>query len=115
MAKQDLLFLLLPSTFLLIVAGLALSSSGALSFSPRVEERRQQDFEKFIAKIQKGEVQPTKEQWLTVLRDSRKVERVIESGHVVLTRFLAGGILIGVVLQVYVVFRFKARYRKMAG
>lgn len=107
MTKRDFLFLLLPSAFFVLIAGLALSSSGALSFSPEIEQQRQQDFEKLVAKVQSGEVQPTKDKWIDLLRNSRKVELAVERGHVVLTRFLACGILIGVVLQAYMLFRVR--------
>lgn len=90
---------------------LALSSSGALSFSPQIELRRGQDFEKLVAKIQSGEVQPTKDKWIEMLRSSRNVELAAERGHVVLTRYLACGILIGVVLQAYVLFRVRSGRR----
>jgi hypothetical protein len=106
-SKRDFFFLLLPSAFLILVACLALSSSGALSFSPEIERRRQQDFEKLVAKIQSGEVQPTKDKWIEMLRSSRNIELAVERGHVVLTRYLACGMLIGVVLQAYMLFRVR--------
>ncbi len=107
MTRRDFFFLLLPSAFLILIAGLALSSSGALSFSPEIEQRRQQDFEKVVAKIQSGEVQPTKDKWIDILRSSRNVEQAVERGHTVLLRFLACGILIGVVLQVCMLLRVR--------
>jgi hypothetical protein len=110
MTKRDFL-VLLPSAFLILIACLALSSSGALSFSPQIELRRGQDFEKLVAKIQSEEVQPTKDKWIEMLRSSRNVELAAERGHVVLTRYLACGILIGVVLQAYVLFRVRSGRR----
>ena len=107
MTKRDFLLLFLPSAFFILIAGLALSSSGALSFSPAIEQRRQQNFEKFVAKIQSGEVQLTKEKCIDLLRDYKNLELAMAKGHVVLTRFLAGGILVGVVLQAYMLFRVR--------
>jgi hypothetical protein len=114
MTKNDLLWLLMPSILLVLIAALALSCSGALSFSPQIEQQRQQDFEKLISKVQSGAVQPTKDQWIALLRDSKKVELATEAGQVVLTRFLSGGILVGVALQALITFRIRAAHRKSA-
>jgi hypothetical protein len=107
MTKRDFVVLLLPSAFFVLIAGLALSSSGALSFSSAIEQRRQQNFEKLIAKIQSGQVQLTKDKCVELLRDSKKLELAMAQGHLVLTRFLACGILVGVVLQAYMLFRVR--------
>ncbi len=114
MTKRDTLFLLLPSAFLILIAVLALSSARAFSFVPRIEQRRQQDFERFVAKIQSGEVQPTKEKWIDLLRGSREVAAEIEKGHAALARILTAGIFVGVLIQTYVIFRVKAGLRKTA-
>ena len=107
MTKRELFLLLLPSAFFVLIAALALSSTGALSFSPTIEQRREQNFEKFVAKIQSGELQPSKEKWIELLRDSRNVEVAMESGHIVLTRYLACSILVGVVFQACLLFRVR--------
>lgn len=107
MTKRDFLFLLLPSAFFLLTAALALSSTGALSFSPTIEQRRQQNFEKFLARVQSGEVQPSKDKWIELLRDSRNLELAMERGHIVLTRYLACSIFVGVILQAFMLFRVR--------
>jgi hypothetical protein len=93
MTKRDTLFLLLPSALLILVAVRALSVAPAFSFVPRIEQRREQDFERFVAKVQSGEMQPTKEKWIELLRGSRevgaKVATELEKGHAALTRTLA--------------------------
>jgi len=114
MTKRDVIFLLLPGAFLLFIAVLALSSARAFSFSPRIEQRRQQDFERFVAKVQSGEVQPTKDKWIELLRGSRQVAAVMENGHALFAKLLAAGILAGVLIQTYVIFRVKAGFRKAA-
>jgi|ERR1051326_148198 hypothetical protein len=93
MPRRDFLFLLLPSAFLLFIAGLALACPTGFSFPPRIEQRRQQSFEKFIAQIQSGEVHLTKDQWIKLLRDARDVEQVAQEGYASLTRIVACGIL----------------------
>jgi len=108
MTKQETLFLLVPRAFLVFVAWLAMSSLGAFSFSPRIEQRRQQQFEEFVAKVQSGEVHPTTNQWIKLLRSSKAVAEPIVAGHIRILRILSCGILVGVALQVYVIFRVRA-------
>jgi hypothetical protein len=111
-SKRDTVFLLLPSAFLLVIAALALSSANAFSFDRQIEQRHQQNFEEFVAKIQSGEVQPTKEKWIITLRDSKKIEADVEKAHATLSRILASGIFVGVLIQMYVIFRVKAGLRR---
>jgi flagellar biosynthesis regulator FlaF len=116
MTKKDTLFLLLPSAFLILIAVLALSCAPAFSFVPRIEQRRRQNFERFVAMVQSGELQPTKEKWIELLRGSREVGAEVatdlEKGNATLMRMLAAAILLGVLIQAYVIFRVKAGLRK---
>ena len=115
MTKKEILFLLLPSAFLVLISGLAFSGANAFSFSPRIEQRRQQDFEKFVAKVESGAVELTKEKSVKLLRDSRNVEEAMVAGHASASRIFGGAILISVILQVYVVFRVRAGRAKAEG
>ena len=115
MTKKEILFLLLPSAFLVFISGLAFSGANAFSFSPRIEQRRQQDFEKFMAKVESGVVELTKEKSVKLLRDSRNVEEAMVAGHTSTSRMLGAAILVGVILQVYVVFRVRAGRAKAEG
>src|ERR1051325_4795140 len=115
MTKKEIVFLLLPSAFLVLISGLAFSGANGFSFSPRIEQRRQQDFQKFIAKVESGALELTKEKSAKLLRDSRSVEEAMVAGHASASRILGRCILVGVVLQVYVVFRVRAGRAKAEG
>lgn len=108
MTRKDILFLLLPSAFLLFIAGLAVMSSRAFFVFTHSEQWSQKNFEGFTAKVQSGEVQLTKDQWIRLLRDSKTIEAEVEKGHVSLMRIIASGIVVGVLFQAYVIFRVKA-------
>jgi hypothetical protein len=115
MTRKEILFLLLPSAFLVLISGLAFSGANAFSFSPRIEQRRQKDFEKFIASVESGAVELTKEKSVKLLRDSRNVEEAMVAGHASTSRTLGAAILVGVIVQVYVVFRVRAGRVKAKG
>src|SRR5947208_17141552 len=99
MTKKEIIFLLLPSAFLLAISGLAFSEANGYSFSPKVEQHRQKNFEKFLAQVEAGSVELTKEKFVKLLRDSTAVEEAMVAGHTSGSRILGCAILFGVILQ----------------
>src|SRR2546425_743206 len=108
MAKREIVFLLLPSALFVGIALLALGSSNEFSLSPKLERFHKQNIEEFMSKVKSGELQPTREKWMDLLRESEAVQQAVVDGHAKLMRILGYGVLAAVALQGYVIFRVRA-------
>src|SRR6266705_2389156 len=116
MSTRDIVFLLTPSLLFAGMAGLSLFYAAEMFPNRQHEQWMQQKDDELVHKIQTGELSPKPEELAVKLRDQRHSRSVIEESlareHFVQSRFLAFGILYGIALQIYVVFRVKARMSK---
>jgi hypothetical protein len=119
--KKDIVFLLLPSVLVVYVAIYALhfsyikNDSHYLANDSEFVTMRQQDFEDFVAKVQSGKLQLTSAEIIKLLRNHHEAEErsrtLIFLGSKI-TRVIGWVTAVAVILQAYVVLRFKAEYKR---
>jgi hypothetical protein len=114
MKNKDLLVLLLPSALFLALAVAGLVAAGAVSLTPKDRDTRRK-LDDVLHKVQIGELHPTQDTLLQLVRDSRDLQ---DEGRQTVTKFLrAFGLvsLCGAGLQAYLILRLRARTAPNAG
>ena len=116
MTKKDIVFLLVPSGLFVGMAFLAFIYADALLPDQKYHDTMQQKVRELVQKMQTGEAHPKPEDLVEALGNSYRREfdtqRALATAHAKTSRVLGWGVLAGVVLQFYVVFRVKAGLRK---
>lgn len=106
MMRRELLLLLVPSAIFLIVAA-ASFRSGSLLAPDRAATKR--NIEALQQKAHSGEFGPTPDRLVGLLRDSWYFRDELR-GYIAREQVIAGwGLLLGVMVQVYVVIRVRGR------
>lgn len=114
MRKKDLFLLLLPGALFLAMALAGLVAAGALSLTPKDRATRQK-LDNVVHKVQSGELHPSQDTLLQLVRDSRDLE---DEGRQTVGKFLRvlGLVsLCGAGLQCYLILRLRAGTAPTAG
>ena len=116
MTKREVIFLLAPSVLFVLMAASALIYASALRPEPQREQRTQKNIDELVRKAQNGEFGPNPEIIVNAVSDAWRARDVVHetvSGfHASLSRRVGYGVLCGVMVQIYVIFRVKAGLRK---
>src|SRR5258708_175133 len=116
MTKKDILFLLAPSILFITVAGASLRYATAFSPSAREKQGTQRRIDQFVRDAQRGDFGPEADKLVRMLsnswRTSDELHDVLGRGHAQLSDLVGCGVLVGVVVQIYVIFRVKAAHKK---
>ena len=114
MSKRDVLFLSMPSLLFVAMAALSLYYAGSLRPDPQRHQKTEKDIAELVQKAEKGEV--STDRLVKLLGDSwRKrdlLHETLAGFHSEVLKRCGYGVLGGVVLQFYVIFRVKAGLRK---
>ena len=116
MTKRDVVFLLVPSVLFTAMAAMALIYANALQPNPQQQEKTQRNIDALVRKAQSGEFGPKAEELVDSVINSWRTRDVVHETvaefHASLSRRLGYGVLFGVAVQIYVIFRVKAGWRK---
>jgi hypothetical protein len=116
MTKKDIIFLLVPSAFLAAMSGLSLYWASALLPDPRHAQTTEKNIHELAQKAETGEFGPQPDRLVGVLSDSWRARDVLHESlggfHAKVSKVLGYGVLVGVALQIYVIFRVKAGMRR---
>jgi hypothetical protein len=116
MTKKDVLFLLAPSILFVTVAAVSLVYATALSPSPREKQGTQRRIDRLVRDAQRGEFGPEPDKLVGMLskswRTSDDLQEVLGNGHAQFSELVGCGVLVGVMVQIYVIFRVKAAHKK---
>jgi hypothetical protein len=114
MRKRDTFLLLVPSALFVAMALAALIAAGAISLDPKDRDTRRK-LDDLIRKVQSGELHPTQDSLIEMVRDSRDLQ---DEGRQTVGKFFRvfGCVsLCGAGLQIYLVLRLKASATPNAG
>jgi hypothetical protein len=116
MTKKDVLFLLLPSALVCLVAGTILFDADAFVLTDRDRQQTQQRIDEQVRKVESGETPLTRENLVKAMGSSylraQDVQENLAQFYSKMGRRSAYLLLFGVAAQFYVVFRVKAGLRK---
>jgi hypothetical protein len=116
MTKKDILFLLVPSALFAAMAGLLLFYATAFFPDRNHEQRTQKRVDELVRKVQSGELGPKPDKLVEMLSRSWRREDGLQEDltkfHAQISRYAGCGILLGIVAQMYAIFRVKAGLRK---
>jgi hypothetical protein len=116
MNKKDVTYLLLPSVFFILLARMTLTYAGYLLPDPRHNEILERNIAVLEKSAQNGEFGTNSDGVVKLLEDSwrRKdfVVTTIGNAHAVISRYVGWSLLIGVALQIWVIFRVRAGLRR---
>ncbi len=116
MTKKDILFLLIPSALFAAMAGLLLFYATAFFPDRNHEQRTQKRVDELVRKAQSGEMGTKSDKLVEMLTRSWRREDELQGDltkfHAQISRYAGCGILLGIVVQIYVIFRVKAGLRK---
>ncbi len=116
MTKKDVLFLLLPNVLVCLAAGTLLFDANAFVVTDHDRQQTQQRIDEQVRKVESGETPLTRENLVKAMGSSylraQDVQKDLAEFYLKMARRSAYLLIFGVAAQFYVVFRFKAGFRK---
>lgn len=116
MTKKDVLFLLLPSALVCLVAGTMLFDAGAFVVTEHDRQQTQQRIDEQVRKVESGETPLTRENLVKAMGSSylraQDVQENLSEFYSKMGRRSAYLLFFGAAAQFYVVFRLKAGLKK---
>jgi hypothetical protein len=116
MTKRDIIFLSLPSCLFVALAAITLYYANDFSPDPQDKQRIEKNIADVKERANKGEFGTGSDRLVDNLASSwhsrYHLHEALGAYHAKTAKMLGGGILIGVALQIYVIFRVRARLKK---